>query len=98
MPDEKDETLVTIEPAGERLPQERREPPVVARLVVEIRSDGTHTIARGALHDAVTGQDVAVQAEGTTPLALAMALAKSMLRVPTLFGGAMKLLGRKKPR
>src|SRR5205085_5408337 len=29
----------------------KREPPVVARLVVEIRSDGSHTIARGAAED-----------------------------------------------
>jgi hypothetical protein len=63
---------------------ERHEPPVVARLVVEIRSDGTRTIARGALQDASVGQEVAVQAEGTTPLALAFSLVKSMLRAPSL--------------
>jgi hypothetical protein len=60
------------------------EPPVVARLVVEIRSDGTRTIARGALQDASLGQEVAVQAEGSTPLALAYALVKQMLKAPFL--------------
>jgi hypothetical protein len=60
------------------------EPPVVARLVVEIRSDGTRTIARGALQDASLGHEVAIQAEGTTPLALAGALIKSMLATPLL--------------
>jgi hypothetical protein len=62
----------------------RAEPPVVARLVVEIRSDGTRTIARGALQDAALGQEVAVEAEGTTPLALAIALVKSMIKAPFL--------------
>jgi hypothetical protein len=70
---------------------------VVARLVVEIRSDGTRTIARGALQDATLGQEVAIQAEGTTPLALAASLVRSMLKAPFLpwgraFGGALKAL------
>jgi hypothetical protein len=60
------------------------DPPVVARLVVEIRSDGTRTIARGALQDAALGQEVAIQAEGTTPMALAYALVKSMVKAPFL--------------
>ena len=60
------------------------EPPVVARLIVEIRSDGTRTIARGALQDASIGQEVAIQAEGTTPLALAASLIGSLLRAPIL--------------
>jgi hypothetical protein len=67
--------------------EEKREPPVVARLVIEIRSDGSHTIARGALQDTAAGQEVAVHAEGSTPLALALSLVKAMLRAPTL--GAM---------
>ena len=62
----------------------KREPPVVARLVVEIRSDGSHTIARGAAEDAVTGERVSVQAEGATPLALILSLLKSALELPTL--------------
>jgi hypothetical protein len=62
----------------------KREPPVVARLVVEIRSDGSHTIARGAAEDAQTGERVSVQAEGATPLALILSLLKSALELPTL--------------
>ncbi len=76
------------------------EPPVVARLVVEIRSDGTRTIARGALQDAVAGQEVAIKAEGTTPLSLALALARSMLKTPSLsraFSGALRSLKPRKP-
>ncbi|MCP4445930.1 MAG: hypothetical protein GY811_11380 [Myxococcales bacterium] len=56
------------------------EPPVVARLVVEIRSDGSRTIARGAMEDAITGEKVAIEARGTSPLSLALGLAKSMTR------------------
>lgn len=52
--------------------------PVVARLIVEIRSDGSRTIARGALEDANLGQRVAVEARGDSPLALALALARSI--------------------
>src|SRR5262245_29111270 len=62
----------------------RQEPPVVARLVIEIRSDGTRTIARGALQDAALGQEVAVKAEGTTPLSLAAALVRSLVSAPIL--------------
>ena len=58
------------------------EPPVVARLVVEIRSDGTRTIARGGLEDVVQGQKVAIEATGTSPMQLALALAKSMTQLP----------------
>jgi hypothetical protein len=65
-------------------PEEAGEPPVVARLVVEIRSDGTRTIARGALQDASIGQEVAIKAEGTTPLALAASLMRSLFSAPLL--------------
>lgn len=58
--------------------------PVVARLVVEIRSDGSRTIARGALEDVTLGQRVAVQARGDSPLALALALARSLGSLPRL--------------
>jgi hypothetical protein len=63
------------------------EPPVVARLVIEIRSDGTRTIARGALEDQTTGQKVALRAEGTTPSHLASSLVSSLIKLP-LFGVA----------
>ncbi len=58
--------------------------PVVARLVVEIRSDGRRTIARGAIEDRALGQSVAIEAKGDSPVALAMALARSMLKLPSL--------------
>lgn len=74
--------------------------PVVARLVVEIRSDGKRTVARGGLEDVASGQRVAIDARGDSPVQLAMALARSMLRLPRLAakGTVRGLLGRgKKP-
>lgn len=71
--------------------------PVVARLVVEIRSDGSRTIARGAIEDTVMGQRVAVEARGDSPLALALALARSISSLPRLSARAAVrgLLGRR---
>jgi hypothetical protein len=66
------------------------EPPVVARMIVEIRSDGTRTIARGALEEATTGERVAIEAHGSTPMALAASLAKSMLSAPMLAKQAVR--------
>lgn len=66
--------------------------PVVARLVVEIRSDGTRTIARGAAEDATTGEKVALRLEGSTPLALALSLMKSVADLPSLARAAVKAL------
>ena len=60
------------------------EPPVVARLVVEIRSDGSRTIARGAIEDAQQGQRVAIEARGDSPIQLAIALARSLSQLPRL--------------
>jgi hypothetical protein len=68
--------------------EEHNEPPVVARLVVEIRSDGRTTVARGAMEDAQTGNKVAIRATGTTPLALALSLAKSIASAPWLAAAA----------
>ncbi|MGH1347486.1 MAG: hypothetical protein ACRBN8_38355 [Nannocystales bacterium] len=59
-------------------------PPVVARLVVEIRSDGTRTVARGALEDAVAGQDVAISVEAESPAALLGKLTRSLVSLPLL--------------
>ncbi|MEO7095815.1 MAG: hypothetical protein ABI175_21325 [Polyangiales bacterium] len=75
----------------------RDEPPVVARLVIEIRSDGRRTIARGAAEDVLLGEKVAVHAEGTTPLALALSLAKSLVTLPALAKTTFKAMlpGRK---
>jgi hypothetical protein len=63
---------------------ESKEPPVVARLVVEIRSDGSRTIARGALEDVTTGQTAMIDAQGTSPIQLAFALARSLSQLPKL--------------
>jgi len=60
------------------------EPPVVARLVVEIRSDGSRTIARGAIEDAQRGERVAIEARGDSPIQLAIALARSLTQLPRL--------------
>lgn len=65
-------------------------PPVVARMVVEIRSDGTRTIARGALEDLQNGERVALQANSTTPVALARELTKTLLSAPALAGTLAK--------
>jgi hypothetical protein len=75
--------------------------PVVARLVVEIRSDGRRTIARGAMEDRASGQKVAIEARGDSPAQLAVALARSLWKLPGI--GAARavrgLLGRgRRPR
>ncbi len=76
------------------------EPPVVARLVVEIRSDGSRTIARGAVEDTVSGQRTMVEARGDSPFQLALALARSLTQLPRL--GARSavrgLLGRRRTK
>jgi hypothetical protein len=56
--------------------------PVVARLVVEIRSDGSRTVARGVLEDTSSHQTAAVRAEGTTPAQLARSLAATLFTLP----------------
>ncbi len=66
--------------------------PVVARLVVEIRSDGRRTVARGAMEDIKSGQQVAIEAKGDSPLELALALAKTMLAAPALVRTAARAL------
>lgn len=84
---DRDEPVEVLEPQdrGAKSELERAdEPPVVARLVIEIRSDGSRTIARGAMEDVQLGQTVAIEAKGDSPLQLAMALARSMFKVPAL--------------
>jgi hypothetical protein len=58
------------------------EPPVVAQLMIEIRSDGSRTIARGALNDLRSGESAQVHAEGKTPRDLMLSLAGSLLALP----------------
>lgn len=60
------------------------EPPVVARLVIEIRSDGTRTIARGLAEDVARGEKVVIDAAGATPIQLVFSLLKSLKDVPAL--------------
>ena len=75
--------------------------PVVARLVVEIRSDGTRTIARGAMEHP-DGHRVTVEAQSTTPWALAKQLAGVLWTIPRLSLGRSSLRallpGRRRPR
>lgn len=56
--------------------------PVVARLVVEIRSDGSRTLARGALEDTNLGERVGVEASGDTPAELAGKLLRALVAAP----------------
>jgi hypothetical protein len=94
---------LAVEQPSKPLAPEGPEPPVVARLLVEIRSDGTRTIARGAIEDNATNQRVAVEAQGTTPAELAASLAKSMFSMPSLAAAAVRAVlaakpdGREKP-
>jgi len=72
-------------PDAERsLPEKADEPPVVARLMIEIRSDGRRTIARGAMEDITLGEKVALEAWGTSPASLAASLIKSLFSGPLL--------------
>ncbi len=58
--------------------------PVVARMVVEIRSDGSRTVTRGVLEDHVQGEKVAVEAAAPTLPGLATGLARALMRMPGL--------------
>jgi hypothetical protein len=91
-----------VETGQEALAQEPDLPPIVARMVVEIRSDGSRTIARGALEDRITGEKVALHADAATPIALAQQLTGALLRTPalakqTLSGLLPKALKRRLP-
>jgi hypothetical protein len=90
--DDSKRTSVPVTFGGTALTPEPDEPPVVARMIVEIRADGTRTIARGAIEDVQSGERVAVQAEGSTPLALAASLAKTLFSAPALAKQAAKAL------
>jgi hypothetical protein len=81
---------LAVEKSRAPLAEPGPELPIVARLVVEIRSDGTRTVARGAIEDHATNQRVAVEAHGTTPAELAASLAKSMFSMPALAAAAVR--------
>lgn len=66
------------------------EPPVVARMVIELRSDGTTTIARGAIEDCTSGETVAVEARAGSPLEIPAAIAKMLLSTPVIAGDALR--------
>ena len=68
--------------------------PVVARLVVELRSDGVRTIARGAMLDAESGEQVGVEIRAGSVLELAGSLAKSLMSLPLLLFKARRRRGR----
>lgn len=91
---EKPELVPSSGSGGEVQP----EPPVVARMIVEIRSDGSRTIARGAVEDVSTGQRTTLEARGDSPIQLAIALARSLTQLPRLTArSAIRgLLGRRK--
>lgn len=79
------------DPKTEALEAADEELPVVARMVVEIRSDGSRTIARGAIEDHLGGEAVGVEARADSPLELSRALAKMIVSAPFA-----ALLGRAK--
>jgi hypothetical protein len=92
-----DDRQVTL-PPGTQLPTREDEPPVVARLIVEIRSDGSRTIARGAVEDVATGQRTTVEARGTSPLALVASLSRAIFQLPALAHRAARaILPGKRP-
>jgi len=80
--DPRDKTATSVAPLPSTEVPAKDELPVVARLIVEVRSDGTRTVARGAMEDAASGTRAAIEASGTTPLELALALAKSIFAAP----------------
>jgi hypothetical protein len=82
--DPPDRPAPLVQEGGRSLPEKPEEPPVVARLMIEIRSDGRRTIARGALEDMLQGEKVAVEAQGTSPASLAASLIKSLFSAPLL--------------
>ncbi|HLU68706.1 MAG TPA: hypothetical protein VKZ63_20635 [Kofleriaceae bacterium] len=85
-------------PGGGRELEQAGEPPVVARLVVEVRSDGRRTIARGAIEDAASGEGAAIEARGDSPVQLAFSLARAMFSLPALRRGAARaLIGAGRP-
>lgn len=87
-----DDTLAEVPPEALASDEEL---PVVARMVIEIRSDGRRTIARGAAEDAATGEKVAVRVDGTTPLQLALSLVKTMTQLPAVAMSAARALRKK---
>jgi hypothetical protein len=92
-PDAPIDAEIVAAPAAPPAPRtEPDEPPVVVRMVVEIRSDGRRTIARGAMEDKLTGKAVAINARGDSPLSLALSLSRSLLAIPAVARAAARAL------
>jgi hypothetical protein len=88
----REDVLTETRPGG--VPVAHEEPPVVARMIIEIRSDGTRTVARGALEDVISGERTSIEASGGTPIQLAASLASSLLATPFMLGRAAGALVR----
>jgi hypothetical protein len=58
------------------------EPPVVARLWVEIRSNGNLTVARGALENGQLDERTSLEVKGATPFQLTLSLVKALFQAP----------------
>lgn len=67
--------------------------PIVSRIVIEVRSDGTRTVARGAAEDPEGKVGLEVRAD--SPVELVTALVKLMLQVPALAATSFRT-GRKR--
>lgn len=81
--DDSDTKRVVPRVSNEDLPAAAEELPIVARLVVEIRSDGSRTMARGAIANEATDERVALEAVADSPVALIGMLARQILRLGT---------------
>ncbi len=55
--------------------------PVVARLMIEVRSDGIRTSARGAFEDLQNDEQTAIELPPMTPLELSAALSATLTKV-----------------
>jgi hypothetical protein len=94
--EDRDDELLDASAARERALASDEDLPVVARLVVEIRSDGRRTVARGAIEDVMSGQKTAVVARGESPVRLAVDLARAIARLPRMAArGAVRGLLRR---
>jgi hypothetical protein len=85
-----------LAPEGPQAVAEADELPVVARLVVEIRSDGTRTVARGAMSDVESGQAVALELASGSPWQMAQQLVKALLGMPKLVLKTRRALAQKR--
>ena len=72
--------------------------PVVARLIVEVRSDGRRTLARGRIEDLLTGQKTELTARGDSPAALLSTLLRSVTGIASLARRAAQALAAPRRR